>query len=135
MKDAVDRLVAMCDLLDADRIREIAAAYRLAGLPHKNGALSAANLAARLTPASRAAYLVSSGVQLVGMVNEYDPIDVKLAAQAGSNAGFAAETEDLVGIAGYTYKEYGLLVSPWYAGFPDVPVMEEERKENDQHGD
>jgi hypothetical protein len=121
----------MTNMLDADRIREIAAAYRLAGLPHKRGALSAANLAARLTEASRAAFDVSSGVQLFGMVNEIDPLDVKYAAQAGSNAGFAVATEDLIGLAGYTYREFASLVSPWYAGFPDVPVLDEEGKQHD----
>jgi hypothetical protein len=124
--DAVVRLVEMTGRLDAHRIREIAAAYRLHGLPHKQFALAAAKLAQRETEAYRAARDVSTGVHLMGMVNEHDPLDTRLAAQAGSNAGFAVATEDLIGTAGYSYREYAALVDPWFAGFTDQPLHREE---------
>jgi hypothetical protein len=124
--ESVAHLVAMTNRLDEHRIKAIAESYRLHGLPHKRMALAAARLTHRDAEAHRAARDVSTGVHLMSMANGHDPLDARLAAQAGSNAGFAVATEDLIGVAGYSWKEYALLVDPWFAGFADEPVQRKE---------
>jgi len=122
----VHHLIDMAHHLDEMKIADIAQSYREHGFPHRRFAVAAARRMNREAEAYRAAHDVSIVVHLAGMANGHDELNVRYAAQAGSNAGFAAATEDLIGVAGYSNREYADLIGPWYIGFGDRPWEREE---------
>lgn len=118
----VERLVAMADGLNSERIATIASTFRTAGRPTPHGARIAATMAGRGTEAFEARKEVAVAAMLYGVMYECDADDLRLVTQAAGNAGIALATEDLIGRFGYTMREYTTLVTPWFAGFADMPL-------------
>ena len=123
MSAEVARLLATVDLLNEDRIAEIATAYRMHGMPHQRYAWPAASVAGREKEVGEAAYDMTKHVQMYGITYMGDPEDVRLVAWAGNNAGLGIATEDLIGTMQYGIEEYARLVDPWFAGFTDQPLV------------
>lgn len=122
LAEHVKALVAMTDMLTEDRVVRIADAYRAAGLPHIQFARVAAKRMDRHTEATAAMRDVSVGVNIFAMLNDSDRRDLTFVTWAAKNVGYAAATEDLIGVLGYSIHEYARLTDPWYAGFRDVPM-------------
>jgi hypothetical protein len=120
----VEKLLLTIDLLDFDRIAEIAAAYREHGRPHARFVWAAAKVAGRSKEVAEAAHAMSQQVQMCGITYPGDPNDVRLVGWAGNNAALAIATEDLIGRTAYSIQEYAQLVDPWFAGFADQPLTD-----------
>jgi hypothetical protein len=119
---SVRGLVAMADRLDHERIHLIAEAFRGAGRPTPHGARIAASMAGRGSEAFEARKEVAVAAMVFGVVHLCNEDDLRLASQAAGNAGIALATEDLIGHYGYTMREYTALITPWFAGFADLPL-------------
>jgi hypothetical protein len=123
MSAEIGRLLATVDLLDEDRVKAIALAYREQGMPHQKWAWSAAQAAGREREVGEAAWDMTKHIQMYGITYMGSPEDVRLVAWAGNNAGLGIATEDLIGTARYSIEEYARLVDPWFAGFKDQPIV------------
>jgi hypothetical protein len=96
-------------------------------MPHIQFSRVAAIRMDRHIQATAAMRDVSVGMNIFAMLNDGSRRDLDLATWAAKNVGYAAATEDLIGVLGYSIHEYARLTGPWYAGFKDVPMeMREE---------
>lgn len=127
LTEQVEGLMRMALRLDEDRTRTVAVAWNDAGRPRPKGALVASRRAGREKETFEAGKAMASVVSIVGMAGEYDRDDVTRAATAARNAGIALATEDLIGMLGYTTREYAGLVEPWFSGFDDEPITGERK--------
>jgi hypothetical protein len=109
-----DELVGMVDELTLDRIFAIETAYAAAGFPHPKYAITAAKQAGRMEEVTEALRRMAFGVQMYGLLND---VDTRGIVEAAKNVGVGLVTEDLIGKTGYSVREYGQLVDPWFKGF------------------
>lgn len=123
------RLLETADLLDSDRIAEIAAAYQAHDRPFPRYCYVAAREAGRETETANAGHDMTRQVEVYGITYAGDPYDVQLVIRASGNAGLAMATEDLIGTEGYSMQEYARLMDPWLAGFLDQPFIEREEED------
>lgn len=118
-REVVDRIEAMIDRLDEERMTTIAVAYAAAGFPNAKYAHTAASMANRSETVSEVMACLSMSVMMHAVANGMDLHEARMVEKAVKNAGIGLVTEDLIGRAAYNVTEYGALVEPWFAGFFD----------------
>lgn len=94
---AVEAVLATIPLLDTDRIRLIADAYREHKYPHGRQAWAAAAFAERRAEVARAVHDMRLDIQVQSITAGWDNYELEQATWAAQNVALAMATEDLIG--------------------------------------
>jgi hypothetical protein len=116
LTDQVIDLILATDHMTAEQMHAVAEAYNRWGRPVASFSEVAAKKAGRWAEVHLARKDMALTVVALGLTMSAEWDDVRLATHAAGNAGLALATEDLIGTMGYTSREYGRLVGPWFDG-------------------